>query len=246
MTSHQLAVITETCHTKWNLDPVNYIFYFLTTGHIHKQVTILLSLWHTKLYIIQASLWSASYVCWQCGTTCICPPLLLQARQQSIDISCLQGLKQQTCSSGLLLWTEGLLLWADSGTDRQTDRRTLYCYIDPAPHTTVYEGSAKKINVQLHSINHTQTDWLMAKLTVRWTYTASCGYTSVNATLWDGFARHTCMCIHIIMTCYNTKSFHSFSYIIVQMCYSKTGYRLLTNRNCISRWIYQWRWQSYI
>ena len=130
--------------------------------------------------------------------------------------------------------------------DRQTDRRTLYCYIDPAPHTTVYEGSAKKINVQLHSINHTQTDWLMAKLTVRWTYTASCGYTSVNATLWDGFARHTCMCIHIIMTCYNTKSFHSFSYIIVQMCYSNTGYRLLTNRNCISRWIYQWRWQSYI
>ena len=32
------------------------------------------------------------YVCWQCGTTRICPPLL----QQSINISCQHGLQQQT------------------------------------------------------------------------------------------------------------------------------------------------------
>jgi len=160
MTSHQLAVITETCHTKWNLDPVNYIFYFLTTGHIHKQVTILSSLWHTKLYIIQASLWSASYVCWQCGTTCICPPLLLQARQQSIDISCLQGLKQQTCSSGLLLWTAGLLLWADSGTDRQTDRQkdTVLLHRSCSTYYSVWGQCQKdKCTTAQHKPH---TDWL--------------------------------------------------------------------------------------
>jgi len=42
---------------------------------------------------------------------------------------------------------------------------------------------------------------------VRWTYTASCRYATVNATLRDGFSRHTGMCIHIIMTYYNTESF---------------------------------------
>ena len=50
----------------------------------------------------QTSLYSASYVSWQCGTArSAAARLLLSAGQQSISISCSPGLQQQTRSSGV-------------------------------------------------------------------------------------------------------------------------------------------------
>jgi len=69
---------------------------------------------------------SSYYVRWQRGTARIRPPLLLQ----SVDVSCLPGPQQQTCSSGFAAVGP---CW-----DRQTDgQRTPYDYIDPAPHTVL-------------------------------------------------------------------------------------------------------------
>ena len=73
---------------------------------------------------------SASWVCWQRGTARICPPLL----QQSIDIFCLLGPQQQTCSRGFAAVGP---CW-----DRQMDAVPFH-----RPCSTYYAGSANNNTV---------------------------------------------------------------------------------------------------
>ena len=67
---------------------------------------------------------SPTCVRWQRGTTRIRPWLL----QQSIVISCPPVHSSKPTAAGLPLWDH-------AGTDRRTDRRTPYRFIDPAPPT---------------------------------------------------------------------------------------------------------------
>jgi len=67
------------------------------------------------------------YVRWKRGSTRIRPPLL----QQSIDISPIPVRWAHSSKPAV----EALLLCNHAGTDRRTDGRTPYRFIDPAPHT---------------------------------------------------------------------------------------------------------------
>ena len=78
--------------------------------------------------------------------------------QQSTDISCPPGPQQQTCSSGLAAIGPR---WVRQ-TDRQTNGRTPYRYVDPAPHTAPVVPRNGKVKTQISCTHYYYYTCLMA------------------------------------------------------------------------------------
>ena len=144
---------------------------------------------------------SASYVCWQCGTTHSCPPhaMLLCAVQQSIDISCQPGPQQQTCSSGPMLG--------------QTDQGPTNRYIDPAAHSmrSVPKYYAHFIYYRTDNSAFTNTCWILTILSHLVFDFAAKPKVKIQCDIYTDFINKVSQCSRFIEcddSCHNAKDGH--------------------------------------